>query len=161
IATARVALEMQQVIGRFKRENGRVFQLRIGLNTGPLVAGVIGIRKFIYDLWGDTVNIASRMESQGEAGKIQVTASTAELLGDRFFLEPRGPWQVRGRGEMLTYWLKGELPPLELETHSLVEMGDFDPMERNGHRPTPPAAAPPPPADSTRSGLDRPADPAP
>ncbi|MBD2554991.1 PAS domain S-box protein [Limnothrix sp. FACHB-708] len=112
INTARMALEMQQAIGQFQRKNGQTFQLRIGLNTGPLVAGVIGIRKFIYDLWGDTVNIASRMESQGEAAKIQVTASTAALLGDQFVLEPRGPWQVRGRGEMLTYWLVGERPPV-------------------------------------------------
>ncbi|TAD79548.1 MAG: PAS domain S-box protein [Oscillatoriales cyanobacterium] len=114
MAVARMALEMQQAIEQFKRDDGQSFQLRIGINTGPLVAGVIGIRKFIYDLWGDTVNIASRMESQGQAGRIQVTESTAALLGDRFQLEPRGPWEVRGRGAMTTYWLLGEVPvPIE------------------------------------------------
>jgi PAS domain S-box-containing protein len=151
INTARMALEMQQAIGQFQRKNGQTFQLRIGLNTGPLVAGVIGIRKFIYDLWGDTVNIASRMESQGEAGKIQVTASTAALLGDQFVLEPRGPWQVRGRGEMLTYWLVGERPPASdpdlserfgeiagdprmrnLSNFSDSNSGDFDPDRADG-----------------------------
>ncbi|PPT10165.1 Adenylate/guanylate cyclase [Geitlerinema sp. FC II] len=104
-AIAEMALEMQWAIGQFKQENGIPFQLRIGINTGPVVAGVIGIRKFTYDLWGDTVNIASRMESQGQVGKIQVTEATYLKLKDRYVLEPRGIVNVKGRGEMMTYWL--------------------------------------------------------
>jgi adenylate cyclase len=73
-----------------------------------LFAGVIGSKKFIYDLWGDTVNTASRMESHGEAGKIQLTKATNELLEDRFALEPRGTVEVKGKGVMSTYWLLGE-----------------------------------------------------
>ncbi|WP_017658624.1 adenylate/guanylate cyclase domain-containing protein [Baaleninema simplex] len=104
-AIAEMALEMQWAIGQFKQENGIPFQLRIGINTGPVVAGVIGIRKFTYDLWGDTVNIASRMESQGQVGKIQVTEATYLQLKDKYVLEPRGMVNVKGRGEMMTYWL--------------------------------------------------------
>lgn len=69
------------------------------------MAGVIGIRKFAYDLWGDTVNVASRMESQGQAGNIQVTQTTYEMLRERYILEPRGLLDIKGRGEMMTYWL--------------------------------------------------------
>lgn len=104
-AIAEMALEMQWAIEEFNREHNLSFQLRIGINTGPVVAGVIGIRKFAYDLWGDTVNIASRMESQGQAGKIQVTQKTYEMLKKRYSLEPRGLLDIKGRGEMMTYWL--------------------------------------------------------
>lgn len=104
-AIAEMALEMQWAIDQFRQDNNLPFQLRIGINTGPVVAGVIGIRKFAYDLWGDTVNIASRMESQGKAGRIQVTQATYERLKDKYLLEPRGKIDVKGRGEMMTYWL--------------------------------------------------------
>jgi adenylate cyclase len=117
-AIAALALDMLSTIEGFCSDDGVPFQLRIGVHTGPVVAGVIGLRKFIYDLWGDTVNIASRMESQGEPGRIQVTENVCELLGDRFEFEPRGLCSVKGRGEMLTYWLVGrshETPTLELE----------------------------------------------
>ena len=106
-AIADIALEMQAAIARFGRPNGIPFQLRIGINTGPVVAGVIGIRKFAYDLWGDTVNVASRMESQGEPGSIQVTATTYERLKHQYILEKRGEVDVKGRGQMTTYWLLG------------------------------------------------------
>jgi guanylate cyclase len=82
-------------------------QLRIGINSGPVVAGVIGRRKFLYDLWGDAVNIASRMESAGTPGRIQVTRQTYELLKDEFELEPRGTIAVKGMGEMETWYLLG------------------------------------------------------
>lgn len=109
-AIADIALEMQAAIAQFNRPNGLPFQLRIGINTGPVVAGVIGIRKFAYDLWGDTVNVASRMESQGQPGRIQVTASTYERLRHRYTLQKRGDLDVKGRGQMTTYWLLGRHP---------------------------------------------------
>jgi PAS domain S-box-containing protein len=106
-AIAQMALEMQQEIVSFKRDNGEPFSLRIGIHTGPVVAGVIGMKKFAYDLWGDTVNVASRMESQGIAGSIQVTAAIYEHLQDKYLFEKRGAITVKGKGEMITYWLKG------------------------------------------------------
>jgi adenylate cyclase len=81
------------------------FNLRIGINSGPVVAGVIGIKKFIYDLWGDTVNIASRMEAQGIAGTIQVTATTYELLRQKYQFQKRGVIPIKGKGKMTTYLL--------------------------------------------------------
>jgi class 3 adenylate cyclase len=81
--------------------------MRIGINTGPVVAGVIGTNKFIYDLWGDTVNVASRMESQGIAGRIQVTAETYQLLEDKYLFKERGLISVKGKGEVKTYILVG------------------------------------------------------
>ena len=85
--------------------------MRIGIHTGPVVAGVIGRRKFIYDLWGDTVNTASRMESHGAPGRIQITESTARALDGRFELEERGPVEVKGKGAMTTFWLEAENEP--------------------------------------------------
>lgn len=108
IAVANMALAMQTAITTFISKDGRRFKIRIGINTGPIVAGVIGTKKFIYDLWGDTVNIASRMESHGEPGQIQVSAATYEHLKHQFFLEERGMIPVKGRGLMNTYWLKGK-----------------------------------------------------
>jgi class 3 adenylate cyclase len=105
---ARMALAMRDAIGRINREGGYELRLRIGMHTGPVVAGVIGKRKFIYDLWGDTVNTASRMESSGAPGEIQVTREVGDRLEGQFDLEPRGLIQVKGKGEMETYLLKGE-----------------------------------------------------
>jgi class 3 adenylate cyclase len=82
-------------------------EFRIGLNTGPVVAGVIGQQKFAYDLWGDTVNTASRMESHGLPGHIQVTPAVVEVLKDQYTFEPRGPISVKGKGMMTTYFLIG------------------------------------------------------
>ncbi|NEP11948.1 MAG: PAS domain S-box protein [Symploca sp. SIO2C1] len=106
-AIADMALDMQQAINQFQVETGEKFAIRIGINTGPVVAGVIGIKKFIYDLWGDTVNVASRMESQGEPGSIQVSATVYERLQDKYLLEERGAIAVKGKGTMTTYWLLG------------------------------------------------------
>jgi adenylate cyclase len=106
-AVAEMALDMMREIGRFRGPDGQSCNLRIGINTGPVVAGVIGTRKFSYDLWGDTVNVASRMESQGVAGAIQVTPATYERLKHQYRFEPREPLQVKGRGEMICHLLTG------------------------------------------------------
>ena len=82
-------------------------ELRIGINSGPVVAGVIGRKRFLYDLWGDAVNIADRMQTHGTPGRIQVTRATYELLKDEFVLEPRGTIEVRGKGDMETWYLVG------------------------------------------------------
>ena len=102
---ADMALSMQVAVDHFLFDQGETLQVRIGINTGMAVAGVIGTKKFIYDLWGDAVNVAYRMESTGEAGKIQVTQATYEQLKDKYYLEERGPTEVKGKGEMTTYWL--------------------------------------------------------
>jgi class 3 adenylate cyclase len=83
-------------------------QLRIGINSGPVVAGVIGTSKFIYDLWGDTVNLASRMESTGVPGEIQVTRSVYERLKGKFEFDSRGAIQVKGKGEIDAFLLRSQ-----------------------------------------------------
>ncbi|MEH2055346.1 MAG: adenylate/guanylate cyclase domain-containing protein [Nostoc sp.] len=105
-AIANMALDMQNAIATFNEENNQSFRIRIGISTGPVVAGVIGLKKFAYDLWGDTVNTASRMESHGIAGSIQVCEASYQLLKDKYLLEKRGLIQVKGKGEMMTYILK-------------------------------------------------------
>ncbi|NJR66823.1 MAG: adenylate/guanylate cyclase domain-containing protein, partial [Leptolyngbyaceae cyanobacterium CRU_2_3] len=106
-AIAQMALDMQEAIAQFSTQQNQPFSIRIGINTGPVVAGVIGTKKFIYDLWGDTVNVASRMESQGLPGQIQVTSAACDRLRHQFQLEKRGEIEIKGKGIMTTYLLRG------------------------------------------------------
>jgi class 3 adenylate cyclase len=103
---AQMALAMQAEMVKINYQIGEAFKLRIGINTGPVVAGVIGLHKFNYDLWGDTVNTASRMESNGIPGEIQVTATTYAKLKEQYFFQERGRVRIKGKGEMITYLLQ-------------------------------------------------------
>ena len=105
---ANMALDMQKAIQLFNQETGENFQMRIGISSGPVVAGVIGLKKFVYDLWGDTVNTASRLESHGIPDYIQVCSTTYECLKQEYLLLERGTIQIKGKGEMLTYFLTGK-----------------------------------------------------
>jgi class 3 adenylate cyclase len=107
LALADLALDMRDALSGLVDPKGRMVPVRIGIASGPVVAGVVGTRKFFYDVWGDAVNTASRMESTGEAGKIQIAPRTRELLADRFVLEERGVIEVRGKGPMRTWFLIG------------------------------------------------------
>jgi adenylate cyclase len=110
-ALARLALDMREHAARYLRgDDGGSIQLRIGINSGPVVAGVIGRRRFLYDLWGDAVNTASRMESHGSPGQIQITRATWELLQEDFVCERRGRVEVKGKGPMETWFLLGPRP---------------------------------------------------
>jgi guanylate cyclase len=99
-------------------------QLRIGINSGPVVAGVIGRKRFLYDLWGDAVNMASRMESQGTPGHIQVTEATYELLREEFVLEPRGTVPIKGKGDVETWYLVGRRPAQGFAERSADDLVD-------------------------------------
>jgi len=110
----RMALRMLEETQAYGKEKRLSLQMRIGLNSGPVVAGVIGTSKFIYDLWGDTVNLASRMESTGVPGEIQVTRSVYESLKGSFQFEGRGMVQVKGKGEIETWLLRRQQRALPL-----------------------------------------------
>jgi class 3 adenylate cyclase len=106
-AVAEMALAIRDEVASRVDPSGQPLAVRIGIDTGPVVAGVIGTSKFSYDLWGDTVNTASRMESHGVTGYIQVTARTYERLRDGYGFERRGSIPVKGKGEIVTYFLVG------------------------------------------------------
>jgi len=114
------ALEIQDLMARTPSPSGKPMQLRIGIHTGPLVAGVIGNTKLMYDLWGDTVNTASRMESHGVGGHIQVTEDVVRELQDRFVFEERGVVPVKGKGELKTFWLLSR-KPVGLEKQAVTQ----------------------------------------
>jgi guanylate cyclase len=106
-ACARMALEMRDYIESRPPKHGKRLDFRIGINSGPVIAGVVGKHKFVFDLWGDPVNTAARMESHGVPGKIQIARDTYELIKDGFICEPRGKITVKGKGEMETWYLVG------------------------------------------------------
>ena len=109
-AVAEMALAMMDCMTERTDPTGAPLKLRIGINTGPIVAGVIGTAKFAYDLWGDAVNTAARMESHGVPEGIQVTEATHQRLKDRYLFESRGPVEIKGKGAMPVYLLTGRIP---------------------------------------------------
>jgi guanylate cyclase len=128
-ALALMALDMLDAM-RADGEAGHLgLELRIGINSGPVVAGVIGRKRFLYDLWGDAVNMASRMESYGTTGRIQITRATYELLAEEFECEPRGTIAVKGKGDVETWYLvrpRGERPAAsgdESRERTLADLG--------------------------------------
>jgi len=106
-ALAALALDMLNGLKQLPEREGKRVNCRLGINSGPVVAGVIGKSKFQYDIWGDTVNDASRMESHGDAGKIHISASTYELIKDDFECEYGGATQIKGKDELETWYLVG------------------------------------------------------
>jgi guanylate cyclase len=104
---ALLALDMRDTVATSPADGRSGLELRIGINSGPVVAGVIGSKRLLYDLWGDAVNTASRMESHSTPGEIQITRATYELLKDEFVCRPRGTIQIKGKGEMETWYLAG------------------------------------------------------
>lgn len=127
VAAAETALAMRDSLGQLQRPGDPPLGMRFGLSSGPVVAGVIGKRKFRYDLWGDTVNVASRMQTHGQPGLIHVTSGVCHALSDRYELQPRGNIDVKGKGMMETFFLIG--PRNSIQTGTTGE-----PEEVSAHR---------------------------
>jgi adenylate cyclase len=127
VRAAHLALDMIAALDRFNERSEHSLQVRIGIATGPVVAGVIGKRMYLYDVWGDAVNTASRMESHGVAGRVTVSESTRRLLGEPFLLEDRGALEVEGQGELKTWFVSGrngvshQTPTEEVSRPSLAD----------------------------------------
>jgi adenylate cyclase len=115
-ALAVLALEMRDAAAEWRDSRGRNVPIRMGMSSGPVVAGVVGTRKFFYDVWGDAVNVASRMETTGTEGKIQVSQDVYERLRDTFVLEARGEIEIKGKGTMPTWFLLARKPLAVLQT---------------------------------------------
>ena len=112
VKAVKAALDMQEFIKGFalscKIQNLPTFEIRIGIHTGPVIAGVVGLRKFAYDIWGDTVNLASQMQELGEVGKINISGSTHDLVKDHFYCKHRGKIHAKGKGEIDMYFVEGK-----------------------------------------------------
>jgi adenylate cyclase len=104
------ALALQRTVEEFNSEHSTMLQIQTGINTGPIVAGVIGFKKIQFDIWGDSVNVASRMKSYGLPGKIQVSAATYKLVNHLYIFESREPIVIKGKGEMQLYLYKETIP---------------------------------------------------
>ncbi|NJN26138.1 MAG: hypothetical protein HC819_09255 [Cyclobacteriaceae bacterium] len=114
----KIALRVRNYMDKRRREKELrkepFFEIRIGINTGPVVAGVVGQKKFAYDIWGDAVNVASRMESSGEAGKINISGDTYKYVKDKFFFTPRGKINAKSKGEVDMYFVDGRVKYAEV-----------------------------------------------
>jgi adenylate cyclase len=111
VRVVRMGLSMIEMTSAYARECGLPLALRVGVHTGPVVAGVIGRTKFAYDIWGDTVNVASRLEGAGVVGELQASATTIAALGDEYEVEPRGPIELKGKGSVLAFLVRDKRPP--------------------------------------------------
>lgn len=119
----KLALDMGKAVQHYNKANGTQLGMRIGIHVGPAVAGVIGVKRFLYDVWGDTVNVASRMEASGEPGAIHVTEAVYLQTRDIFDFSAREPIELKGRGRMSTYWLLGRAPQRRLARNSVESAG--------------------------------------
>ena len=126
---ASFALALRRCQHELNRKFNFDFVIRIGINVGPCVAGVLGRQKFWFDIWGDAVNVASRMETSSEGDHIQITESVADLLKDNFVILERGPVHIKGKGAMTTYYLEDENPLRRVSASSMPANVIFEASE--------------------------------